>query len=387
MRNHFENSRSTRNLKSLSDQELDQSLKSLVKKENEVLAEILLHVKEVASRRLYLKMNCASLFEYLTKNMGYANGPAQRRIDAARLSKEVPTLIEDLKNGELNLSQVSLFQQGVRKRRREQQKFEKAGLHAEAETKAELSAEVKMTLLEKLKQKSISESQVLVSKTFEVEVQVEPKITYQADESVRLEVTLTKEQWEKLERMRSLVSHALPDGSWDQVLEYVADRVIASKTKVRAKSDASQPGKDQEPKSKSKTKSKLKSKTQLTSKSITTTSSSLEEDLNSPSSSSESQDLSRDRDLEIQTRVKKDESKAVKLKSYYQLRKDLLREHHSCQHVDASTKAKCTSTWKLQVEHIKPRWAGGEDAPENLTILCAQHNRQKYREQAGIRML
>jgi 5-methylcytosine-specific restriction endonuclease McrA len=40
----------------------------------------------------------------------------------------------------------------------------------------------------------------------------------------------------------------------------------------------------------------------------------------------------------------------------------------------------------LQAEHIKPRWAGGEDNPENLTVLCAEHNRQKYREQAGIRM-
>jgi hypothetical protein len=340
-----------RNLKFLSDQELDTSLKTLVRKENQVLSEILLHIREVAGRRLYLKLNYGSLFDYLTEHLGYANGPAQRRIDAARLSNEVPTLIADLKAGDLNLSQVALVQKCARERRKEHEKLKKAGLETEAELKADLGVEVKAQLLQSLKQKSFVQSQVIVSKAFEVEVQSKPKLTYQADGSVRLEVTFSKEQWGKLERMRSLISHSLPDGSWEQVLESVADRVIASKTKTRAGS-------------------KLKAQTGLMNLEIEV------------ESSKASQDPSRDRIFEGAEVDPKLNGK----KSYYQCRKDLFQQYHSCQHVDRSTKEKCASSWKLQAEHIIPKWAGGSDSPENLTVLCAEHNRQKYREQAGIRM-
>jgi hypothetical protein len=56
--------------------------------------------------------------------------------------------------------------------------------------------------------------------------------TNQKDESVRLQVTLTKSQWEKFLKMRELLSNTLPGGSnWHQVLECVADKVIKLKDK------------------------------------------------------------------------------------------------------------------------------------------------------------
>jgi hypothetical protein len=38
-----------------------------------------------------------------------------------------------------------------------------------------------------------------------------------------------------------------------------------------------------------------------------------------------------------------------------------------------------------QPDHVKPRWAGGEDSLENLRAMCGNHNRFVYQEQAGIR--
>lgn len=38
----------------------------------------------------------------------------------------------------------------------------------------------------------------------------------------------------------------------------------------------------------------------------------------------------------------------------------------------------------LQIEHIKPIWAGGTDEPQNLTTLCANHNRYLYKKQSGL---
>ena len=58
-------------------------------------------------RKLHLTFGYSSLFDYLTKCIGYSNGSAQRRIDAARLADDTPEVIDKLESGELNLAQVS----------------------------------------------------------------------------------------------------------------------------------------------------------------------------------------------------------------------------------------------------------------------------------------
>ncbi len=70
-------------LKKVTSQNLDANLKLLVTSEREILIEILIHIVEVERRKLYLTYGYSSLFEYLTKRIGYANGSAQRRIDVA----------------------------------------------------------------------------------------------------------------------------------------------------------------------------------------------------------------------------------------------------------------------------------------------------------------
>lgn len=56
---------------------------------------------------------------------------------------------------------------------------------------------------------------------------------------------------------------------------------------------------------------------------------------------------------------------------------------HVCQYVSPHTGKKCESKWQLQVDHIQPRWAGGSHDLQNLKLLCAQHNRLKYRLESG----
>lgn len=101
------------NLKILSDDALEQSFRSWVGKEKEALKMVLLHIAEVDRRRLYLKRAYSSLYVYLTEFMGYAGGSAQRRLDAARFSHEVPEVIESLERGEINLVQVTFLQKSL----------------------------------------------------------------------------------------------------------------------------------------------------------------------------------------------------------------------------------------------------------------------------------
>ena len=55
------------------------SFLELVKLETKITADIVEHIKEIDSRRLYLNFGCTSLFQYLTEKVGYTPSSAQRR--------------------------------------------------------------------------------------------------------------------------------------------------------------------------------------------------------------------------------------------------------------------------------------------------------------------
>ena len=183
-------------LNALSNKALDEKLSQLISGERELLTEIIIHVREVASRRMYLDFGYSSLFDYLTQRMGYANASAQRRIDAARLSMDVPSVIEHIESGDLNLSQISVMAQAMRQVSRDTK--------VDTVTKEQIVAE--------LCEKTVAQSEILVSKALNIPIKEHTKTTHQKDESIRLEITFTKAQWKKLTQARDLLSHSLPDG-------------------------------------------------------------------------------------------------------------------------------------------------------------------------------
>jgi hypothetical protein len=67
------------------------------------------------------------------------------------------------------------------------------------------------------------------------------------------------------------------------------------------------------------------------------------------------------------------------------LKQQVLIKHKCCQYKDIKSGRVCGSRWNLEIDHIKPRWAGGTNDMENLRVLCSNHNKQVYRAQANIR--
>ncbi len=94
------------NLKSLSDHELLSSTRETVQRERELTGLVLDHLREIEARKLFAKLGFGSLFEYCVVELRYCAASAQLRIDAMRLSKELPEVKEALNMGSVTLSSV-----------------------------------------------------------------------------------------------------------------------------------------------------------------------------------------------------------------------------------------------------------------------------------------
>ncbi len=105
-------------LAKISNEELEFRLKDLVSKERKLLHVILEHIKEVDTRKLYLQRAYPSIYEYLVKELGYSGSAAMRRLEAARLLKEVPLVSMKIQEGTLNLSQIGELTRMVKEKER-----------------------------------------------------------------------------------------------------------------------------------------------------------------------------------------------------------------------------------------------------------------------------
>ncbi|QDK45242.1 hypothetical protein DOM22_08775 [Bdellovibrio sp. ZAP7] len=331
------------NLKYLNRIELDQRIKSLSAKERDLLHEVLLTIKEIDSRRTYLDMGFGSLFDYLVKGVGYSEGSAQRRIDAARLIRELPQVAEKIQSGELKLNQISLVQKASREVWKSQSK--------------QVTAEQKMEVLESLIAKGHSESHQQVTAFFDLPAVQNSYQKVQADESVRVEFTLSKEAFAKVKIAQELLSHSLPTQDIGDFLEYLVDKVIKQKLgpannsaeKHMAESGkAATEAREQEQKN--------------------------QEDF-------------RNQAAKIVPSEQITATMAAKSAPSPKDIRTLKAQQKCCQFKDPVTGNKCQSRWLLQVDHQQSRWAGGKHDLPNLQLLCASHNKLKYKKETGIRYL
>jgi hypothetical protein len=368
-------------LNKLTNQNLHLSLVDVCKSEREILTQAILHIVEVERRKLYLTFSYPSLFEYLTKSIGYSNGSAQRRIDAARLSFDAPEVIEKIESGELNLAQVSLLQMSIRE--------------VQVTSKHKVDADVKSDLIEQLINKSYAESEVLVAQTLEIKPKEHSKEKHQSDESVRLEVTLSKNQWSKLMKMRELLSLSLPNGSsWDQVLEHVADKVIKQKDKTRIIKTGPKE-KSNEAKAVYSIRTRKATAREATAIEVQETiASGTQEAKSKEFKNVNSQSISSSKELgsielikthlDLNLNAKEPKNPPARTHIPMSIQRQIFHRDMCCQYKDKSTGKICATTWQLTIDHIKPVWAGGDNDPENLRVLCAAHNQETYRMQANL---
>ncbi len=354
----------SKELRALKNSDLDLRIKSLARQERELLTQVLHIIKEIDNRRLYLELSFSSLFAYLTEAVGYSASSAQRRIDAARLLSEIPSLSEKIESGEIHLTQACMIQKAAREIKRTRQ--------------IRVSSEDKLELLASLSGKNQRNTEKQVAQYFDMPILQKPFEKTQADDSVRLEITLSKSQYDKLKQAQALVSHAVPSNQIVDFIEYVSDKVIKQKTTATVAS-AKKNGKDAKSHNYN---VEVNSTEQINS--VDLAKSTVQKKPTTQASSTDKLSSTTQLNSTTQTNLLLLANRTQNGFST-QIKKKMLNQFSSCQYRDPKSGKLCGSTWFLQVDHKHSRWAGGNNGIENATVLCSRHNNLKYRKEAQLK--
>ncbi len=194
----------------MTNQELNEKLRELVRRERALTHEILELINVVEARGLHLEMGYSSLFDYLTRYLGYCESSAYRRMQAARLLREVPAAKEALVEGRIQLTQMA---------------------KVESATK-EAKPAVKERVLRTLEGKNLQETRQVLAREFSYKER-KNQIAFTRDEHVNLTLRLSSEQFAKLKQVQALLSHVVPNGNLEEILEKLCDEKIKNKTEIK----------------------------------------------------------------------------------------------------------------------------------------------------------
>ena len=303
------------NLKNVSNEVLLLRTENLVHTERKIMHLVLIHILEIMDRKLYADLGYDSMYTMITKKFGYSEPSALRRIDAAKLLKKVPEVADRINSGALNLSQAVQLQKCL----------------ASEAMKGESVSETRThEILEKLENCNGFETKQLLAQEFNMPLKVQEIIRPQKDESVRLETTFTKVEFEELKNAKSLLSHIVHSGSWAEVITVMARKFNQPKVGKAASESASKStsikGFATEPKG-------SKSESELAPSKIT----------NRPHVS-------------------------------VHLKRKLYAEAQGCCQYQSLDGTRCGSKFQIQIDHVTPVTWGGKSSPENLRLLCRTHN-------------
>ena len=201
------------NLRSLTNEELKTKMTKLVQTERKITHLILECINEIEMRKIHLKEGYSSLFDYLTKALGYTGGSAQRRIDGARLMRQIPTIAEDIEQGKINLMQISMLVKTTRELEKTQNK--------------KVGPELKLEAISKIKSLNTQDTELVLAQTFQIPVPTPAiQVKRHQDESQTVSLHFTKAEIEIIEQVKKQLSHKIKSHSLKDAILYLADREI-----------------------------------------------------------------------------------------------------------------------------------------------------------------
>lgn len=314
---------------SISDDDLIFETERLIKTERKITHLILWHISEIEERKIYAQLGFESMYSYLTRALGYSESAAYRRLQSARLLKKVPEISSKLEAGSLNLTQLAEVQKNI------QLKKDKIG---------EVSSDSTLDLLAKIENKNKFETQKTIAVELDLPIKDYEWVRPQKDDSLRIEMTLSAEQFEELEKAKSFLSHVCPDGSWAEVIFQLAQAYNRKKMgEAKSLRETSRPTPQ-------------------------------------PPAVAQGNTAAAKRGV-----MKGVPAVGVREPVPSKTRRDVFRKAgYRCEFVSPQTRRRCSSKHLLEIDHIKPVALGGDNSESNLRLFCRTHNLLAAQE-AGLR--
>jgi 5-methylcytosine-specific restriction endonuclease McrA len=376
-------------LSSLSDSQIINRLDTLVQKERKTTLEVLRHLIEMDHRSLYLEKRYTSLYEYCTRNLGYSESAAFRRIQTARCIRDFPDVYELLLKNELNLTTVSKLtgiltdenKDTLLKEARGKSTRQVEAIVARNNPRNVIRERVRPVFVKSFHEtplaKSESQSGSMKNECTQIDdvnhKQTQPenwvKFTSGAggkilttscstrtqmpvlEQKFKLEFAVSQAFMKKIEEAKALLSKKYPrDVSFEQLFEVVLAEYL----------DKHSPERKIHRRKQRKSKANVH---RLKASTVTETNKT-----RTPSSRANDKDRRN-------TKRSRHIPEAVRDKVY-------TRDGGRCVYVGAAGK-RCNSTWNLQIDHIEPFARGGQHKIQNLRLLCAKHNRYEAKRIYG----
>jgi len=368
--------------KTISNTELIQQIEKLVRTERKIGHLVLLHISEIENRKIYAELGFDSMFSYLSRGLGYSESCAYRRLNSARLLKQIPEIALKLENGSLNLSQLTSVQKCLKAdMKKNAVKYSDTNKPSELQMLTEFSnptdsynfsennhpvkiktsdsaliIEKTKLILSKIENKNTYETEQILSYEFQQPVVSIDSVKPQRDKSIRLEMTLTAEQYAELELARNFLSHTCPGGSWTDIISVLAKKFNQSKIgKVILEGSTSEEKKTYKP---------IKSRNQ--------------KNLNIESiNSMATQNIVQSKILTPCLSKAAPKIKIQKLREPItaKIKKEIFaKANFQCEYHNRVTGVRCHSRSFLEIDHCQPVSIGGTNEITNLRVLCKTHN-------------
>lgn len=192
----------------MTNQEIETNLRTLIQRERRITNQILVLINLAEDRKLHLERGYSSLFDWLVNGFGYSESAAYRRIEAARLVRVVPEVIDKMEEGSVNLTTVAKARSAIRAK--------------EKLTGKKLSRDEQTEVVQVIENKSSNGAEAALFGLFPELIETHKEKTKMIDaELTSFTIHLGPEGVENLNWIRNHFSHALPDASYGQIIARV----------------------------------------------------------------------------------------------------------------------------------------------------------------------
>lgn len=303
--------------KSLTDQELLTQVKNIVQNERQIQVRLLNYLEEIERRKLFLEMGHSSLFDFVTKELGYSESAGYRRIQAMRLLKNIPAVGKKISDGTLNLTTAAQLQTFIK---------------SEEKAMTPLLPSETLELLSRVENKSSREVEKHLLSLKPSTHAPSEKVRQVSDTHTEIKLIIPEQLMKTSDHFRLLFSHINPEMSYQDLFAHLANKAIQKyDNAAQVKTNQSLPA---------------------------------------PKVNNSSTIVASETELSEPT---------VSIRSRYIpsfVRASVWRRDGGrCTYIDRKTGKKCDSNFQIQVDHIKPFACGGSSKLENLRLLCGAHNR------------